>query len=127
VDSVFIHKVWEEQELSKMTTSKGVPFPMLADAGGKLGTIYGVYDESAGVNVRGTFLIDPDGIVQSYEVLSPAVGRNPSEHLRQIQAYQFVRESKGAQATPAGWAPGQEALSPDPDLVGNIWKVWQPK
>lgn len=110
-----------------MTTQKRAPFPMFADAGGKLGKIYGVYDESAGVNVRGTFLIDPDGIVQSYEVLSPAVGRSPSEHIRQIQAYQFVRESKDTQATPAGWVPGQEVLSPNPDLVGNVWKVWQPK
>ena len=78
VDSVFSHKVWNETELSKMVDG-GIPFPMLTDRGGKIGTLYGVYDEDAGVNVRGRFLIDPDGIIQAAEILSPPVGRNPEE------------------------------------------------
>ena len=41
----------------------GVPFPMLSDGGGKIGTLYGVYDEDGGVNTRGRFLIDPDGVI----------------------------------------------------------------
>ena len=60
VDSVYSHKVWQEVELSKMVGS-GVPYPMLSDPGGKIGTLYGVYDEGKGVDVRGRFLIDPDG------------------------------------------------------------------
>jgi peroxiredoxin (alkyl hydroperoxide reductase subunit C) len=40
--------------------------------------------------------------------------------------YQLVRSSKGAEATPAGWQPGQPTLEPGPDLVGNVWKVWKP-
>ena len=103
----------------------GVPFPMLSDAGGKVGTIYGVYDEDAGVENRGRFIIDPDGVIQGFEVLTPPVGRNVSETLRQLQAYQLVRESKGSQATPSGWKPGKQTLKPGPDLVGKVWEVWK--
>jgi peroxiredoxin (alkyl hydroperoxide reductase subunit C) len=56
VDSHFVHKIWQEEELSKMVEG-GVPFPMLSDAGGKIGSIYGVYNEAGGVNTRGRFII----------------------------------------------------------------------
>lgn len=98
---------------------------MLSDSGGKVGTAYGIFDPDAGVENRGRFLIDPDGVIQAFEVLTPPVGRNVSETIRQIQAYQLVRESKGAQATPSGWKPGKLTLRPGPDLVGNVWKVWK--
>ena len=81
----------------------GVPFPMLSDAGGRIGQVYGVFDEEGGVDVRGRFLIDPDGVIQAMEVMTPPVGRNFAELVRQVQAYQLVRETKGAEATPAGW------------------------
>jgi len=125
VDSVFVHKMWNDNELSKMVTSGGVPFPMLSDGGGRVGAVYGVYDADAGVEMRGRFLIDPDGVIQGYEVLTPPVGRNVSETLRQIQAFQLVRASKGTEATPSGWKPGKQVLKPGPDLVGNVWKVWK--
>ncbi len=48
VDSHFVHKIWQEEELSKMVEG-GVPFPMLSDAGGKIGSVYGVYNEAGGV------------------------------------------------------------------------------
>lgn len=105
----------------------GVPFPMLSDAGGRVGAAYGVYDEDAGVDVRGRFLIDPDGVIQAMEVLTPPVGRNFAEMTRQIQAYQHVARTKGAEATPAGWRPGDPTLKPGPDLVGKVWQVWKPK
>ncbi len=124
VDSVFVHKMWDENELSKMVKG-GVPFTMLSDAGGKVGSVYGIYDEDAGIETRGRFLIDPDGNVQGFEVLTPPVGRNVSETLRQIQAFQLVRESKGTKATPSGWKPGKMTLSPGPDLVGKVWEVWK--
>lgn len=124
VDSVFVHKMWDENELSKMVEG-GIPFPMLSDGGGKVGTVYGVYDPDAGVETRGRFLIDPDGIVQGYEVLTPPVGRNVGETIRQVQAFQLVRKSKGTEATPSGWRPGKETLKPGPDLVGKVWKVWK--
>jgi alkyl hydroperoxide reductase subunit AhpC len=126
VDSVFVHKVWNDDELSKMVKG-GVPFPMLSDAGGKVGSIYGVYDEDAGVDTRGRFLIDPDGNVQGFEVLTPPVGRNVNETIRQIQAFQHVRNSKGTEATPSGWRPGKITLKPGPDLVGKVWEVWKPE
>lgn len=126
VDSVFVHKMWNDHELSKMVKG-GVPFPMLSDAGGRVGTEYGIYDADAGVENRGRFLIDPDGKVQAYEVLTPPVGRNVAETLRQIQAFQLVRESKGTQATPSGWRPGKMTLKPGPDLVGRVWEVWKPE
>lgn len=94
VDSQFVHKIWDENELSKMTEG-GIPFPMIADAAGHLGTAYGVYDDEAGVNVRGRFIIDPDGVVQAMEVLTPPVGRKVAETLRQIKAYQHVRATGG--------------------------------
>ena len=84
-DSRFVHKIWQEAELGKMV-SGGVPFPMLSDAGGKIGTVYGVYDEGAGVDIRGRFIIDPDFVIRAMEVLTPEVGRNPDELLRQIKA-----------------------------------------
>jgi alkyl hydroperoxide reductase subunit AhpC len=124
VDSVFVHKIWNENELSKMT-GKDIPFPMLSDAGGTIGKMYGIYDEEGGVETRGRFLIDPDGVIQGFEVLTPPVGRNVSETLRQVQAFQLVRASKGTEATPSGWKPGKKVLKPGPDLVGNVWKEWK--
>ncbi len=102
----------------------GVPWPMLTDAGGRIGTDYGVYDEEAGKHIRGRFLIDPDGILQSMEVMTPPVGRNIDELIRQVKAFQHVRET--GEVTPAGWTPGKPTLQPGPDLVGNVWQVWQP-
>ncbi len=121
---MFVHKMWNDNELSKMVNG-GVPFPMLSDGGGKVGAAFGVYDDAAGVEMRGRFLIDPDGVIQGYEVLTPPVGRNVSETLRQIQSFQLVRASKGTEATPSGWKPGKQTLKPGPDLVGNVWKVWK--
>jgi alkyl hydroperoxide reductase subunit AhpC len=113
-DSRFTHKIWQEEELSKMV-SGGVPFPMLSDAGGRIGRVYGVYDEEAGVNIRGRFLIDPDGVIQAMEVLTPSVGRNVAELIRQVKAFQHVR--KTGEATPSGWQPGKVTLKPGPNLV----------
>ncbi len=124
VDSVFVHKMWDEHELSKMVKG-GIPFPMMSDGGGKVGTVYGIYDEDAGVETRGRFIIDPDGNVQGYEVLTPPVGRNVGESVRQVQAFQHVRNSKGSEALPSGWKPGKLTLKPGPDLVGKVWEVWK--
>jgi peroxiredoxin (alkyl hydroperoxide reductase subunit C) len=124
IDSVFVHKMWDENELSKMVKG-GVPFHMLSDAGGKVGTVYGVYDEDAGVETRGRFIIDPEGVLQGYEVLTPPVGRSVDESFRQVQAFQHVRNSKGTEATPSGWRPGKPTLKPGPDLVGKVWQAWK--
>jgi peroxiredoxin (alkyl hydroperoxide reductase subunit C) len=122
-DSRFTHKMWNEGELSKMVEG-GVPYPMLSDQGGRIGTVYGVYDEAAGVDIRGRFIIDPDGIIQAMEVLTPTVGRSINETIRQIQAFQHVRAT--GEVTPSGWQPGKKTLTPGPDLVGRVWEVWNP-
>jgi len=124
VDSHFVHKMWQDHELSKMVEG-GVPFPMLSDGPGNIGKTYGVYDEEAGVEMRGRFIIDPDGVVQAIEILTPPVGRNVMEMIRQVQAFQHVRKTGGAEAAPSGWRPGKPTLTPGPDLVGNVWKVWK--
>jgi len=125
VDSHFVHKMWNDHELTKMVDG-GVPFHMLSDQAGNIGRAYGVYDEAQGIELRGRFIIDPDGVIQAMEVLTPPVGRRFAETVRQVQAYQLVRASKGTEATPAGWQPGDSTLKPGPALVGNVWKVWKP-
>jgi alkyl hydroperoxide reductase subunit AhpC len=125
VDSQFVHKMWDDYELSKMVEG-GVPFPMLSDAAGHVGSAYGVYDDEAGVDVRGRFIIDPDGVIQAMEVLTPPVGRKVEESIRQIQAFQHVRTTQGAEVMPSGWEPGKKVLKPGPALAGHVWEVWQP-
>jgi len=122
-NSHFVHKVWQEEELSKMVDG-GFPYPMVSDGTGSIGRMYGVYDEDGGVDIRGRFLIDPDGIIQAMEILTPTVGRNFAELARQVKAYQHVRAT--GEVTPAGWQPGKTTLKPGPDLVGKVWKVWKP-
>lgn len=124
VDSVFIHKMLNENELSKMIDSD-MPFPMLSDHDGHIGRMYGIYDEETGIDARGRFIIDPDGVVEAFEVLPPSVGRNISEILRQIKAYKLVRKTGASEVTPTGWEPGKKTLSPSPKLVGNVWQEWQ--
>lgn len=126
VDSQFVHKMWNDQELSKMI-GKDIPFPMASDGSGQVGKVFGVYDEKAGVELRGRFLIDPDGVIQAMEVMTPPVGRKIDEAIRQIQAFQHVRKTKGAEVCPAGWEPGKKTLKPGPELVGKVWKEWNPR
>jgi alkyl hydroperoxide reductase subunit AhpC len=116
--------MWQDNELSKMVEG-GVPFPRLSDGPGNVGKVYAVYDENAGVEMRGRFIIDPDGVVQAIEILTPTVGRNVNELIRQVQAFQHVRKTNRAVATPSGWQHGKTTLTPGPDLVGKVWEVWK--
>lgn len=125
VDSHFVHKMWNDHELTKMVEG-GIPFAMASDQAGHVGRAYGVWDETQGVELRGRFLIDPDGNIQAAEIMTPPVGRRLAETVRQVQAFQHVRGTQGKEATPAGWMPGDATLKPGPDLVGNVWKVWKP-
>lgn len=120
-DSRFVHKIWQAEELSKMVPG-GVPFPMISDAGGLIGQVYGLFEPAAGVDIRGRFIIDPDFVIRAMEVLTPEVGRNVSELIRQVKAFQHVRAT--GEVTPSGWQPGRTALKPGPDLAGNVWREW---
>jgi alkyl hydroperoxide reductase subunit AhpC len=73
---------------------------MPSDDGGRIGAIYGVYDEEASVDIRGRFIIDPDFVIRR-QVLMPEVGRNPDELIRQVKAFQHVHAT--GEATPLGW------------------------
>ncbi|MFZ0493263.1 MAG: thioredoxin-dependent peroxiredoxin, partial [Acidimicrobiia bacterium] len=73
--------------------------------------------------LRGRFIIDPDGVIQAMEVMTPPVGRRLAETIRQIHMFQLARGVGGTQATPAGWMPGDPTLKPGPALVGRVWEV----
>lgn len=120
-DSHFVHKMWNEVELSKMIEG-GLPFPMVYDAGGRIGTNYGVYDEETAMDHRGTFIIDPDGIIQSIQITSPGLGRSSKELVRQIEALQFTYENTGKVA-PADWEEGDSTLDPSIALVGHVCDI----
>lgn len=126
VDTIFVHKMWNDNEISKMVDG-GVPWAMASDTAGHIGTAYGVYDEDGGVDVRGRFLIDPDGVIQAIEILSPPVGRNVNELIRQIKGFQHVRNTGGTELAPANWRPGGVTLKPSEELVGRVWEHWKPE
>jgi alkyl hydroperoxide reductase subunit AhpC len=69
-----------------------------------IGQVYGVFDDEAGVDIRGRFIIDPDGVIVASETLTPPVGRNPAELIRQIKVFQHVRAT--GEICPSGWQPG---------------------
>ena len=113
-DSYFVHKAWHEAS----DTIKKIKFPMLADPTGSLTRDYGIMIEESGEAFRGTFLIDPDGILKAYEVHEDAIGRSVTELMRRLQAAQFGREH--GVVCPASWKPGDDTLKPGLDLVGKI-------
>lgn len=122
VDSPYVHKAWAEQELGKIT-SKPLAFPMVSDAAGKIGTLYGVYDEAKAMNHRGCFIIDPDGVLQSVIINSPLVGRSFDEVFRILVGLVHVRKHQ-LDGLPCGWLPGDKVLALTPDMVGKIHGVW---
>jgi len=114
-DTVFAHKAWHDHS----EAIKEVQYPMIADPTGNLTREFGVYIEDEGIARRGTFIIDPDGVLQAYEVHANNIGRSADELLRKIEAAQFVREH-GGEVCPANWKPGEKTLTPGLDLVGKI-------
>lgn len=114
-DSHFVHKAWAD---TTETIGK-IKYPMLADPTGKLARMFEVLIEEEGMALRGTFIVDPDGLIQAYEVHQNGIGRNAEELLRKVQAAQFVREH-GDEVCPANWTPGAETLTPSLDLVGKL-------
>lgn len=114
-DTAFVHKAWFDNS----ETIGRIKFPMLADPTGLLCKSLGTYIPSEGLSLRGTFIVDPDGIIQSYEINDNNIGRNAQETLRKLQAAKFVREH-GGEVCPANWKPGGNTLKPGLDLVGKI-------
>lgn len=114
-DTHFVHKAWHDS--SKRI--KKIEYPMLADPTHALSKDFDVLIESDGLAERGTFIVDPDLKIVSYEVNAGNVGRNADELLRKVKAFQFVREH-GDSVCPAKWQPGEETLKPSLDLVGAL-------
>ncbi len=114
-DTAFVHKAWHDHSDS----IKKIKFPMLADPTGELSQALGVYIPKEGLSLRGSFVIDPDGVIQAYEVHANNIGRSPNELLRKLQAAKFVREH-GGEVCPVNWKPGDKTLKPSTDLVGKI-------
>lgn len=117
-DTKFTHKAWHDHS----EAIKKVKYPMLADPAGMLSRMLGVYieeGEDEGLARRGTFIVDPDGVLQSFEVNSNNIGRSSDELIRKLQAAQFVREH-GGEVCPAKWQPGKKTLKPGIELVGKI-------
>lgn len=116
-DTEFAHLAWRTSE--KML--EGVKFKMAADPTGKVSRYFGVYDEESGLTLRGTFIINPDGMLVSKEINYYNVGRNADELLRKCQANVYLRANP-AEACPAKWVPGGKTLTPSEDLVGKVYE-----
>ncbi len=114
-DTVFVHKAWHDNSPS----IKKIKFPMVADPTGKLCREFGTYIEEEGLSLRGSFIINPDGLLKAFEINDNSIGRSAKELLRKLQAAKFVRENKGL-VCPASWEPGKKTLKPGLDLVGKI-------
>ena len=114
-DTVFVHKAWHDNS----PTIKKIKFPMVADPTRRICSDYGTLIEHEGLSLRGTFIIDPDGILKAFELHDNSIGRSSEELVRKIQAAQFVREH-GGEVCPLDWKPGGKTLKPGLDLVGKI-------
>lgn len=98
-DSEYSHKAWFERDLQE------VKFPILADLTHKISRDYGVLIEDKGIALRGTFLIDPKGVLQYSTINALDVGRSVDEIVRTLQALET------GELCPASWKPGEKTLS----------------
>lgn len=97
-DSYYSHQAWFERDLPE------VKFPILADTNHAISRAFGVLKEEAGIAYRGTFIIDPNGILRSMVINDLPVGRSVDETIRTLQALQT------GDLVPCEWKPGQKTL-----------------
>jgi len=114
-DTHFTHKAWHD---SSETIGK-IDYYMVGDPTGVVTTNFKVMREGQGLADRGTFVVDPDGIIQVMEVTCEGVGRNAAELVRKVKAAQYVRNHPG-EVCPAKWEEGESTLALSLDLVGKI-------
>jgi alkyl hydroperoxide reductase subunit AhpC len=127
VDSVTTHREWQEKELSRMVEG-GALYPMISDPQGKIGSLFGVYDPKAGLDLRSHFVIDPERVLQAMEILAAPIGRNVAEILRQLRALQHHQAT--GEFMPCGWEPGKPTLPKGEEtssISGKVWEVWKPR
>lgn len=114
-DTHFTHKAWHDAS----DTIKKIKFPMVGDPTGRISRNFEVMIEEEGLALRGTFVINPEGVIKVCEVHDLGIGRSAKELVRKIQAAQYVATHDG-EVCPAAWQPGSETLAPSLDLVGKI-------
>ena len=114
-DTHFSHKVWHE-------TSPAVgkaQFPIVGDPTHALTRAFDVHIDEEGLALRGTFIINPDGVIKTLEIHDNAIARDVTETLRKLKAAQYVASHPG-EVCPAKWKEGEKTLAPSLDLVGKI-------
>jgi len=116
IDSQFTHHAWRNTSVDKGGIGP-VKFPIIADVNHKITQSYGIEHPDANVAMRGTFLIDKNGVVQSQTVNNLPLGRNIDEHLRVVEALKFFEEN--GEVCPAGWNKGDSGMTPDADGVAS--------
>ena len=114
-DTHFVHKAWHDAS----ERIKKINYPMLADPTHAISKDFEVLIEVDGLAERGSFIVNPEGKIVSYEVSAGNVVRNADVLFRKLQACQFVYEH-GDEVCPAKWQPGAETLKPSLDLVGQL-------
>ena len=114
-DTHFTHKAWHDTS----DTIGKIEYIMIGDPSHTISKAFDVLNEEDGLAERGTFIIDPDGIVQALEINAGGIGRDASTLVNKIKAAQYVRNNPG-EVCPAKWQEGGETLKPSLDLVGKI-------
>ncbi len=114
-DTHFSHKAWHDTS----DAIGKIKFAMVGDPTGTITRNFDVMREGQGLADRGTFVVDPDGVIQIMEITSEGVGRNAEELLRKVKAAQYVRAHPD-EVCPAKWEEGEETLAPSLQLVGKI-------
>lgn len=114
-DSHFVHKAWHDTS----DRIKKIEYPMLADPTGLLARAFGVMIEGDGMAYRGTFVVNPEGLVKIAEIQDNNIGRNAEELVRKVEAALFVAAHPG-DVCPAKWKEGGDTLKPSIDLVGKL-------
>lgn len=114
-DSQFVHKAWHDTS----DRIKKIEYPMLADPTGLLARAFGVMIEGEGMAYRGTFVVNPEGLIKIAEINDNNIGRNADELVRKVEAALFVASHPG-DVCPAKWKQGAETLKPSIDLVGKL-------
>lgn len=114
-DTHFTHKAWHD---SSETIGK-VQYTMIGDPNGAITTNFEVMRPGQGLADRGTFVVDPAGIIQAVEITAEGIGRDAGDLLRKVKAAQYVASHPG-EVCPAKWQEGEKTLAPSLDLVGKI-------
>ena len=114
-DTHFTHKAWAEAS----DTIKKVKYPMIGDPTGNISRNFDVMIEEEGLALRGTFIINPEGVIKAAEINDLGIGRSAADLLRKVQAAQYIAAHPN-EACPASWTPGEATLTPSLDLVGKI-------